>query len=140
MEQAFNRLTQQDSELEKRIDKLRLDCIRTLKTPTSPHLPITHMKGQEDAPEPVQRFCQSVLRFRISIGAMQKLIDRSSKAIEPIYDEIAKQARKAPVNNIDEISFLQGSDLRWLWVMTNPGISLYMIHEHRSKEAFLELI
>ena len=128
-----------------------LDCGKTVKAALpncyqpgfGPRLTalIAEMSGiLGDAREPVQRFCQSVLGFHISIGAIQKLIDRSSKAIEPIYDEIARQARQASVNNIDETSFFQGGDLRWLWVMTNPDISFYMIHEHRSKEAFLELI
>ena len=93
-----------------------------------------------DARKPVQTFCRSVFGFHISVGAIQKVIDRASEAIAPIYDELGRQARRAPVNNIDETSFFQNGKLRWLWVMANPSVSFYMIHTNRSKQAFEELI
>src|SRR5215475_9415610 len=42
----------------------------------------------------VQTFCASVLQVPISLGAIQKVLDRVSQAIEPHYAVIAKQARQ----------------------------------------------
>ena len=50
----------------------------------------------------VQTFCASVLQVPISLGAIQKVLDRVAQAIEPHYRAIATQARQAPVNYIDE--------------------------------------
>jgi transposase len=50
----------------------------------------------------VQTFCASVLQVPISLGAIQKVLDRVAQAIEPHYTAIATQARHAPVNYIDE--------------------------------------
>jgi transposase len=50
----------------------------------------------------VQTFCASVLRVPISLGAIQKVLDRVSQAIDPYYAVIARQARQASVNYIDE--------------------------------------
>src|SRR5262245_34518826 len=50
----------------------------------------------------VQTFCASVFGLPLSLGAIQKVIDRVAQAIEPHYMAIAAQARHAVVNYIDE--------------------------------------
>ena len=52
----------------------------------------------------VQTFCASVLRVPLSLGAIQKVLDRVTQAIAPHYEAIALHARRAPVNYIDETS------------------------------------
>jgi len=88
----------------------------------------------------VQTFCASVLQIPISLGAIQKVLDRVAQAIEPYYTAIATQARHAPVNYIDETPWFLTHTLQWLWVMASDTVAFYMIHPHRSKEAFAALI
>lgn len=102
---------------------------------------ISELSGSHGASrETVQDFCHSVLRFPISTGGIQRVIDRTSQAIEPIYNEIGDQARKAKVNGVDETSWFQSGKLQWLWTMANNVVAFFMIHPNRSKEAFLQLI
>jgi transposase len=88
----------------------------------------------------VQTFCASVLQVPISLGAIQKVLDRVAQALEPHYTAIATQARHARVNYIDETPWFLTHTLQWLWVMVSETAALYMIHPHRSKEAFAALI
>lgn len=88
----------------------------------------------------VQALCASVFGIPLSTGAIQKLVDRVGAAIGPHYDMIGQVARTAPVNDIDETSWLVHGDRHWLWVMTNPGVAYFQIHRHRSKAAFAQLI
>src|SRR5215831_1009598 len=88
----------------------------------------------------VQTFCASVLRIPISLGAIQKVLDRVTQAIDPCYAVIARQARQAPVNYIDETPWYCLNTLEWLWVMASERVAFYMIHPRRSKEAFAALI
>ena len=88
----------------------------------------------------VQTFCASVLQVPISLGAIQKVLDRVAQAIEPHYLAIAMQTRHASVNYIDETPWFLTHTLQWLWVMVSDTAALYMIHPHRSKEAFAALI
>jgi transposase len=88
----------------------------------------------------VQTFCASVLGVPISLGAIQKVLDRIVEALEPHYRAIATQARHAPVNYIDETPWFLTHTLQWLWVMASDTVAFYMIHPHRSKEAFAALI
>src|SRR5215813_4526776 len=88
----------------------------------------------------VQTFCASVLQIPISLGAIQKVLDRVAQAIEPHYSAIATQARHALVNYIDETPWFLTHTLQWLWVMVSDRVAFYMIHPHRSTEAFAALI
>ena len=65
----------------------------------------------------VQTFCASVLRVPISLGAIQKVLDRVAQAIEPHYRAMATQVRHAAVNYIDETPWFLAHRLQWLWVM-----------------------
>jgi transposase len=88
----------------------------------------------------VQTFCASVFGVPLSLGAIQKVIDRVAQAIEPHYMAIAAQARHAVVNYIDETPWFLTHTLQWLWVMVSDSVAFYMIHPRRSKEAFAALI
>jgi transposase len=88
----------------------------------------------------VQTLCASVLQVPISLGAIQKVLDRVTQAIEPHYAAIATQARHAFVNYIDETPWFLTNTLQWLWVMVSDTVAFYMIHPRRSKEAFAALI
>lgn len=102
---------------------------------------IAELSGiQGSSRETVQNFCRSVLGFHISTGAIQNVIDRASNAIEPIYEEIGRKVRQAPVNHVDETSFFKGGQLQWLWTMVNTVMAFYMIHSNRSKAAFEALV
>jgi len=88
----------------------------------------------------IHDFCHSVLKIPMSLGAVQKMIDRVSNAILPHYEAIAALARQAPVGYIDETPWYCQHALNWLWTLSTDTVSLYLIHPHRSKEAFAALI
>jgi transposase len=88
----------------------------------------------------VQMLCQSFLNVNISRGAIQKVIDRVSEAIVPYYQAIAQTARQALVNGIDETVWKMSGTLMYLWAMVNAKVAFFMMHQRRSKEAFLALI
>ena len=88
----------------------------------------------------VQSFCSSVLGVPISLGAIQKVVERVTLSIDLHYTLIATQARQAPVNYIDETPWYGEHALEWLWGMASEQVAFYMIHARRSKEAFFDLI
>jgi transposase len=88
----------------------------------------------------LQMFCASVLGIPIGLGAIQKVIDRLTLALQPYYEAIARIARHTPVGYIDETPWFCQSTLQWLWVMTSPQAAFYRIDPRRSTEAFLALI
>jgi len=102
---------------------------------------IAELSGSHGASrQSVQDFCQSVLGLAISTGAIQRVIDRSSEAILPIYKAIGNHARQCDVNGVDETSWFQSGKLQWLWTLVNDVVAFFMIHPNRSKEAFNQLV
>lgn len=88
----------------------------------------------------VKQVCGSVLGLSIATGTIQKLVDRTSLAIFPIYIRIGQIARQFWCNYIDETSWFKKNNLHWLWAMVNERVAFYRIDSHRSKAAFEELI
>ena len=126
-------------------------CLKTWKAP----VPAEHATGygprlsamigeisgiQGNSRETVQSFCGSVLGIPISIGAIQNVVDRVSKAIVPHYRHIRDTAINTRVNHLDETPWKKESDLNWAWIMANHAVVYFMIHTHRSKQAFHQLI
>jgi transposase len=96
----------------------------------------THGTGRRT----IQAFCASVLPVPLSLGAIQKMLDRVAHAIEPHYRAIARQARQTTVNDIDEPPWFLTNTRHWLWGMAHETVAYDMIHPHRSKAAFAALI
>ena len=88
----------------------------------------------------VQDFCHSVLHIPMSLGAVQKIVDRVSASLVSHDGWIAESARQAPVGYIDETPWYCQNALQWLWAMATDTVTLYLIHPNRSKEAFFDLI
>jgi transposase len=88
----------------------------------------------------IQDFCHSVLHIPMSLGAVQKIVDRVSESLLPHYEVMAELARQAPVGYIDETPWYCQNALQWLWTMATDTVTLYLIHPNRSQEAFFELI
>ena len=88
----------------------------------------------------VKEFIESVFGIPISVGGIQRCVDRVSLAILPYYEAIAAMARSARVNHLDETSWYRHGLLCWLWVMVNPSVAFFSVKTSRSKAAFEELI
>ena len=88
----------------------------------------------------VKQLCESVLGIGIATGTIQKLVDRTSMALLPVYERIGFIARKFWCNYIDETSWFKNHHLHWLWAMVNERVAFYRIDPHRSKQAFEELV
>ena len=88
----------------------------------------------------VQQLCQSVLDIPIAIGTIQRIVDRTSDALLPVYEHIGQIVRRFWCNYIDETSRFKNHDLHWLRAMVNERVAFYRIDPHRSKEAFGNLV
>jgi transposase len=88
----------------------------------------------------VQDFCHSVFNIPISLGAVQKVINRVSQAIVPHSEAIATLAHQAPVGYIAETPWYCQNALQWLWIMATDTVTYYRIDPHRSTAAFWALI
>jgi len=76
----------------------------------------------------------------ISQGAIQRAGDRVSEALNPHDEAIAVQARRAPVNSMDETGWYRHGVWGWRWVRVNTTVALFKVQTSRSHIAFEALI
>lgn len=93
-----------------------------------------------DSRRAVQDFVSSVIGVPISQGAIQKVLDRVSRAIVGHYEAIGEAVQSAPVNYADETTWKRNKTLEWLWLMCNKTAAFFMLHNNRSKTAFEALV
>ena len=91
----------------------------------------------------IQDFLRQVADIDISQGGIQKCLDRVSDATTPHYGALKREARRMPVNHVDETSSRlfgpAGKAKHWLWAMVSSTIIFFMIQSTRSLEAFRTL-
>jgi len=68
----------------------------------------------------------------LSVGALARLEQATSTALEPVVDEVALAARQAAVANLDETGWWQGKTRSWLWTMVTESLTLFRLDPHRS--------
>lgn len=122
-------------------------CGRVTKAPVPPVASagdgprLTALRGalsgrQRSRRSAVQACWRSVLGVPIRQGAMQRAVDRVSEALQPHDEAMAVQARRAPVNDMDEPGGYQHGVLAWLWVMVNTTGALCKVQASRRHVAF----
>jgi hypothetical protein len=67
----------------------------------------------------------------ISLGAIQKVLDRVAQAIAPHYTAMAMQVRHAVVHSIDETPWFLTHMLQWLWGMVKAMVHKPCAFLHR---------
>jgi transposase len=88
----------------------------------------------------MQDFYHAVLPLPISLGAVQKVLDRASPARVPPDAAMAALARQAPVGSIDETPWSCQHTLQGLGTMTTDPGAWSLMPPHRSTDAFCALI
>lgn len=76
----------------------------------------------------------------LSKGGVSQLEQRLAKKLLPDYEDLVQQARQADVLHGDETSWYVGQPGFWLWVFTNPDLTLYEVNSSRSREVLHQVI
>ena len=76
----------------------------------------------------------------LSKGGVSQLEQRLAKKLLPDYEDLLEQARQAEVLHGDETSWYVGQPGYWLWVFTNPELTLYEVNSSRSREVLHQVI
>ena len=88
----------------------------------------------------VKSLLGSVFGFEVSVGGIQRMIDRASSAILPHWIRMGEVARSRTVNYVDETSWKKAGSLNWIWTMSGEKTAFLMLQAGRNMEAFAELV
>ncbi len=77
---------------------------------------------------------------RISLGTIINTERTISEAISKIYVEAKGAVQKSPILWIDETGWSESGKRQWLWVATQPGLTIFHLDSHRNQHALKSLI
>jgi transposase len=83
---------------------------------------------------------RSAFGLPLSPGGISQLEQRMAQKLLPDYEQLIEQARQANVLHSDETSWYVGQPGHWLWVFTNPDLSLYEVNSNRSRQVLEQMI
>lgn len=76
----------------------------------------------------------------LSVGALARLEQVTSAALEPVVDEVATAVRQTAVANLDETGWWQGKTRNWLWTMVTETLTLFRLDPTRSRAVVQALL
>src|SRR6266496_1798876 len=76
----------------------------------------------------------------LSVGALARLEQATSTALEPVVDEVATAVQPVAVANLDETGWWQGRDRAWLWTVVTETLTLFRLDPHRSRAVVQALL
>jgi transposase len=76
----------------------------------------------------------------LSVGALARLEQATSTALEPVVDEVATAVRQAAVANLDETGWWQGKTRSWLWTVVTEALTLFRLDPTRSRAVVQALL
>jgi transposase len=77
---------------------------------------------------------------KISVGALSKLEEATSRALEGIVDDVAQSVKRAGVVNMDETVWREDNARAWLWTAVTEWVSLFHIDPRRSGDVVERLV
>ncbi len=75
----------------------------------------------------IQEFLADWLGLSLSIGVINQSITEGGRAVEPIEKELLAEIKQAELLHVDETGWKEKGQLRWLWVLVGPTVTLFLI-------------
>jgi hypothetical protein len=76
----------------------------------------------------------------LTAGGLVHLKHRRAGQLEGAFEALRAEARTAPVAHLDETGWWVGGPGYWLWVCTNPTMTLYAVRDSRARAVVHELL
>lgn len=91
-----------------------------------------------------KRTAQEVLRdlfgVRMSLGALSAAEGTVSNALAAVVSEAHEWTQNSRTAHADETGWRERQRLAWLWVMSTPWVTVFMVHARRNQEAARALL
>ncbi len=75
----------------------------------------------------IQEFLHDWLGIYLSIGVINQSITEGGRAVEPLEEELITEIKQAELLHVDETGWKEKGQLRWLWVLVGPTVTLFLI-------------
>jgi hypothetical protein len=87
----------------------------------------------------IQEFLQDWAGVAVSIGSIDTAIRAAGLACSPVVEDLIEQLQASQQLHLDETTWYESGQLRWLWVAINSTCVVFLIGA-RTKEMLLQII
>lgn len=91
---------------------------------------------------PMRKVCEILgahFGLRITPGGLSQALARMAKKLRAPFDELREAVRESEAIHADETGWWVGGQSAWLWVFTNPALTLYTIDD-RSQQVIRRVL
>lgn len=88
----------------------------------------------------IRRYLRDVYNLRLSRGMLQKIIDKVSEAIAPIYEALFDNLTAQRVLNVDETGHRDSGQKMWTWCFRADRFTVFRVDPSRSSKVLLEVL
>jgi transposase len=88
----------------------------------------------------LEEVAETLLGVPISLGCVLALQQQMSAALAGPHRRLGEEVRTAPSKNVDETSWKQNGQKRWLWVAVTATAAYFLVHLRRGAEALKTLL
>ena len=88
----------------------------------------------------VEELVETVFGIPVSLGTVANLEREMSKALAPAHAEAQQAVVQAPVKNVDETSWKQAGQKRWLWIAATTQVACYVVYAGRNASGLAALL
>jgi transposase len=94
---------------------------------------LAYLTGGHHLPKrAAEEISQDVFAAPLALGTISALEQEVSQALEPAHVQALEAVKEAPVKHVDETSWKEAGDKRWLWVAATACVAAFIIHAQRS--------
>ena len=94
---------------------------------------LAYFTGRHHLPKrAAEEVSEDVFGVPIALGTISALEREVSTALEPAHAEALQAVKDAAVKNVDETSWKEAGEKRWLWVAATTTVAAFTIHGKRS--------
>lgn len=88
----------------------------------------------------VEEIVETVFGVPVALGTVANLEQEMSAALAPGHGEAQQAVQQAPVKNVDETSWKEAGQGRWLWAAATASVACFVIHLRRGSQGLLALL
>ncbi|MCB1075775.1 MAG: IS66 family transposase [Chlamydiia bacterium] len=80
----------------------------------------------------IKELLEMIFKIKISLGSVPAQKRKLSKGLKPLHEKLKEQIDKAPVAYVDETSFREEAQTRYIWTASNKSITWLKVLPGRS--------
>jgi hypothetical protein len=81
----------------------------------------------------IKEFLQDWLGIALSVGCINQCIHEGGRAVAPVEAELIAAVKNSALLQVDETSWNEKGDLRWLWVLATSSVVLFLVGSRKSE-------